>query len=475
MSIRSQVMRGLLTLMLCSLPLLVAQAQSQSVDGDVTAVSGARDTMQTLREERKAAEARDRARLAELSRDADALKEALEDAGAALAVARERRQILETQLQAQSDELSRLEAKRVEQSGDLDAVFSAVAGIGGELRDELSQSWLTLGGEAQLPSRLSRSDILDVGQIESLADSLMTLTRETARVTEFNADVAGADGQRREQAVVRIGGQLAASNGQLLERSGDEGRLVVTGHTPRAVAERLVAFQQGSSEVVPFDPVNGRVLQAMAQQPTLWQRFQQGGVVGYVVVALGAIGLLVALVQYLYLLRITLTQRRQLADLGQLRDDNPLGRVLKRFQAFGAEHVPEALEARLDEAMLAEQPRIERGQALVKMLAAIAPLLGLLGTVTGMIVTFQAITVFGTGDPQLMAGGISQALVTTVLGLITAVPLLFAHTALTSRSRALISSMEGRASAVLADRLVADVTSSAAPLTGAKRHADALA
>ena len=255
MSIRSQVMRGLLTLMLCSLPLLVAQAQSQSVDGDVTAVSGARDTMQTLREERKAAEARDRARLAELSRDADALKEALEDAGAALAVARERRQAdLETQLQAQSDELSRLEAKRVEQSGDLDAVFSAVAGIGGELRDELSQSWLTLGGEAQLPSRLSRSDILDVGEIESLADSLMTLTRETARVTEFNADVAGADGQRREQAVVRIGALLAASNGQLLERSGDEGRLVVTGHTPRAVAERLAAFQQGSSEVVPLIP-----------------------------------------------------------------------------------------------------------------------------------------------------------------------------------------------------------------------------
>ncbi|MGO2135047.1 MAG: MotA/TolQ/ExbB proton channel family protein, partial [Marinobacter sp.] len=199
------------------------------------------------------------------------------------------------------------------------------------------------------------------------------------------------------------------------------------------------------------------------------------GAVGYVVVALGALGLLVALVQYAYLLRTTLTQRRQLVDLERLRDDNPLGRVLRRFHAFGAEHVPEALEARLDEAMLAEQPRLERGQALVKMLAAVAPLLGLLGTVTGMIVTFQSITVFGTGDPQLMAGGISQALVTTVLGLITAVPLLFAHTALASRSRALIGSMEGRASAVLADRLVADCLSSATPLTGAKRHADALA
>jgi len=119
---------------------------------------------------------------------------------------------------------------------------------------------------------------------------------------------------------------------------------------------------------------------------------------------------------------------------------------------------PEALEARLDEAVLAELPKIERGQPIVKLLAAIAPLLGLLGTVTGMIVTFQAITVFGTGDPQLMAGGISQALVTTVLGLVTAVPLLFAQTALSSRSRFITQVIEGEASATLADHLEAQST-----------------
>lgn len=473
MSVHWRVTRGLLALLLCGLPVLGAQAQS--VDGETQVAFDTDGALQTLREARQAAEARDRARLAELSGDGEALEEALADAKTALAAARERRQTLEAQQQTQREALNELETGRAQQGGDLDAVFSAVAGVGGELRDELSLSWLTLGGEAQLPPRLGRSDILDVGQIESLADSLMTLTRETARVAEFDAPVAGADGQRHEQPVVRIGALLAASDGQLLERSGDEGRLVVAGHTPRVVAERLVAFQRGSSDVVSIDPTDGRVLQAMAQQPTLWQRFQQGGVVGYVVVALGALGLLVALLQYAYLLRITLTQRRQLADLERLRDDNPLGRVLKRFHAYGVEHVPEALEARLDEAMLAEQPRLERGQALVKMLAAVAPLLGLLGTVTGMIVTFQSITVFGTGDPQLMAGGISQALVTTVLGLVTAVPLLFAHTALASRSRALIGAMEGRASAVLADRLEGERLASTTSLTATKRHADALA
>ncbi|HSH49059.1 MAG TPA: MotA/TolQ/ExbB proton channel family protein [Halomonas sp.] len=471
MSVHLKALGGLLALLLCGLAALGAQAQTADAMNQRAVDGGA---LQSLREARRAAEARDQARLAELAGDAEALEEALSDANKALSAARERRQTLEAQQQAQREALDALKSDRAQQGGDLDAVFSVVAGVGGELRDELALSWLTLGGDARLPARLSRSDILDARQIEGLADSLMALTRETARVVEFDAPVAGADGRRHEQPVVRVGALFAATEGQLLERYGSEGRLAVAGHTPPGVADRLAAFQQGSGDVVPIDPIGGRVLQAMAQQPTLWQRFQQGGAVGYVVVALGALGLLVALVQYLYLLRTTLTQRRQLADLERLRDDNPLGRVLKRFQTNGGGHIPEALEARLDEAMLAEQPRLERGQALVKMLAAVAPLLGLLGTVTGMIVTFQSITVFGTGDPQLMAGGISQALVTTVLGLITAVPLLFAHTALTSRSRALIGAMEGHASAVLADRLEAERLASTASSAATARRADAL-
>lgn len=440
MTVQRKALRGLTALLLCGLPLTGVLAQST-------------DEVQGLREARQAAEARDQARLAELADDAEALEATLAEARQSLAEAREQRQQLEAQQQRQQERKNAIDTERAEKGGDLDAVFSAVSGVSGELRDSLSHSWLTLGGEAQLPPRLSDSEILDIRHIEQLADSLMAMTRETARVVVFGAPVAGADGERREQPVLRVGALLGASQGQLLERAGDEGRLVMAEHTPRTVAQQLADFQRGTGDVFPIDPTDGRVLQAMAQQPTLWQRFQQGGVVGYVVVALGALGLLVALIQYLYLLRITVTQRRQLTDLDHLRADNPLGRVLTRFNANGVEHIPEALEARLDEALLAEQPRIERGQALIRMLAAIAPLMGLLGTVTGMIVTFQSITVFGTGDPQLMAGGISQALVTTVLGLITAVPLLFAHTALASRSRSLISSMEGRASAVLADRL----------------------
>ncbi|WP_240724626.1 MotA/TolQ/ExbB proton channel family protein [Halomonas borealis] len=461
------VMRAALAgLWLAGAPLL-AQAQSAAVPDDAAPLS-------TLRAEREAAEARDNARLAELVDDRQALEAALAEAQEALAGVRERRDELDARQQSQREALDALNARRQEQGGDLQAVFDEVAGVSGELRDDLADSWLTLGGDAELPPRLEADGIPDADQVAGLADSLMALTRETGRVVELEAPVAGADGEVAEQSLIRLGDlQAATANGRLLARSGDAERLVVLPKTPNAVAERLTAFQQGQGDRLAFDPADGQVIDAMAQTPNLWERFQQGGAVGYVVVALGLAGLLVALGQYLYLARVTVRLRRQLGDLERLRDDNPLGRVLQRFHALGPGHAPEALEARLDEALLAEQPRLERGQGMVKMLAAVAPLLGLLGTVTGMIVTFQSITVFGTGDPQLMAGGISQALVTTVLGLITAVPLLFAQTALSSRSRSLIGILEGRASAVLADTLEAGGDAASAQMT--PRHADALA
>lgn len=414
------------------------------------------EALTTLREARETAEARDRQRLAGLVEDSEALDEALTQAQAELSEQQQRREALEAKQQELKSALDELNAQRNAEGSDLDGVFSTVVGESGELRDELGHSWLTLGQESVLPARLDNDDILTAQQIESVSDSLMQLTAATARVERLEAPVAGGDGVIEQQTVIRVGDMLAFSQGKLLERVGEEGQLAVIDHTPAEVSKTLTDFADGNGVVVPVDPADGRVLEALGQQPTLWERFQQGGAVGWVIVALGAVGLLIAVIQYFYLARVSITLRRQMANIDELRNDNPLGRVLQRFNALGEGHVPEALEARLDEAMLAEQPRIERGQALVKMVAAVAPLLGLLGTVTGMIVTFQSITVFGTGDPQLMAGGISQALVTTVLGLIIAVPLLFAHTALSSRSRSLIGTMEGRASAILADRLEQD-------------------
>jgi biopolymer transport protein ExbB len=412
------------------------------------------DPLATLRAEREAAEARDAARLADLVEDREALQTVLEEAREAHAEAEARFAALEEQQAQQQAIHETLEARQAEQGDELTAVLDTLARHSGELRDDLAESWVTVNGPA-LPPRLDDAEVLRPEHLEGLGDALMALTAETGRIVAFEAPVAGGDGRVSSREVVRLGDLIAFSDGQLLERGAEEGVLSTAARTPAEVSELLAAFQAGEGERLALDPTRGEVINALAQRPSLMERFHQGGAVGYVVVGLGVIGLLVALVQYAYLLRMSLAMRRQRRDLGRLREDNPLGRVLLRFQSLadGDDPVPEALEARLDEAVLAELPRLERGQPLVKLLAAVAPLLGLLGTVTGMIVTFQAITVFGTGDPQLMAGGISQALVTTVLGLITAVPPLFAHTVLAGRSRHLTGVMEGQASAALAEQL----------------------
>ncbi|MFB9146284.1 DUF3450 family protein [Halomonas alkalicola] len=358
-----------------------------------------------------------------------------------------------------------------EDGGDAE-LLARVDRQAGELRDGLAESWLRLGSGLELPARPSQ----EASGIEASAELLRGLeawTAESGRWRRFEAPVADLAGHIAPREVARLGDLMAFGGGDLLRRgtaeNGDIPRLAVVEGLSAEQRARLAAAWSGG-EALLLDPTAGRLLDALSAQPTLVERFHQGGAVGYVVVTLGGLGLFAALLQYTYLLGVTLRLRRQCRTPERLRDDNPLGRVLARFEALPDGLPPEALEARLDEALLAELPRLERGQGLVKLLAAVAPLLGLLGTVTGMIVTFQAITVFGTGDPQLMAGGISQALVTTVLGLITAVPLLFAHTALVSRSRRLVGLLEGHASATLADHLEAH----SAPAKASSRESHAL-
>ncbi|WNL40806.1 MotA/TolQ/ExbB proton channel family protein [Halomonas sp. PAMB 3264] len=409
----------------------------------------------SLSEAREAAEARDHARLEGFLNDQQALEQALADARAANADALARREALAEQQEAQTERGNALASRQGEQGEELSSLLSTLARQSDEVRNELgAQSLLTLGA-AELPPRLDSVDVLERAQLERVVDSLARLSVATGQAERVRLPVADAGGNIEERDVVRLGDFAAFTDTALLRVSEEDGSVSTLPRTPSEIERVLGEYYRGDSREFAIDPSQGSVLTALTQQPSLWERFQQGGYVGYVVVVLGVIGLLVALAQYLYLWVVSARVNRQRRSLDNLKDNNPLGRVLHRFKDMDKHQTPEALEARLDEAVLAELPRIERGQPMVKLLAAIAPLLGLLGTVSGMIVTFQAITVFGTGDPQLMAGGISQALVTTVLGLVTAVPLLFAQTALSSRSRYLTQVIEGEASATLADHLEA--------------------
>ncbi|MBT2774573.1 MotA/TolQ/ExbB proton channel family protein [Halomonas sp. ISL-60] len=407
----------------------------------------------SLREAREAAEARDQQRLMSFLDDQQALQAALEQARAEHEEALQQHETLEAQQAEQTEQASALSERQAEQGEALSGLLANLARHSSEIRNALGEQSLLTLEEGSLPPRLDEVEVLERHQLEGVVDHLAALTARSGRAERLSMPVADANGEVATRELLRLGDFAAFTESELLERGEGDGNLVVLARTPNAIGGLLADYYQGESNVMAVDPTQGSVLEALAQQPSLWERFQQGGYVGYVVVALGILGMIIGLGQYLYLVLVSLRVKRQRQSPDQLQDNNPLGRVLLRFEGMDKHQTPEALEARLDEAVLAELPKLERSQPMVKLLAAIAPLLGLLGTVTGMIVTFQAITVFGTGDPQLMAGGISQALVTTVLGLITAVPLLFVQTALAGRSRYLTHVIEGQASATLADHL----------------------
>ncbi|MCH4810288.1 MotA/TolQ/ExbB proton channel family protein [Halomonas neptunia] len=411
------------------------------------------DSATSLREAREAAQARDQQRLMGFLDDQQALASALEQARAENEEAQQQSQALQAQQEEQTNQASELSERQAEQGEALSSLLANLTRHSSEVRNALGEESLLTLEEVSLPPRLDEVEVLERSQLEVVVDRLATLTARTGRAERLTLPVADANGEVSPREIVRLGDFAAFTESELLQRGEGENSLAVLPRTPAEISASLAAYYQGESSVFAVDPTQGSVLEALAQQPSLWERFQQGGYVGYVVVALGILGMIIGLGQYLYLVLVSLRVKRQRNALDHLQANNPLGRVLLRFEGMDKHQTPEALEARLDEAVLAELPKLERSQPMVKLLAAIAPLLGLLGTVTGMIVTFQAITVFGTGDPQLMAGGISQALVTTVLGLITAVPLLFVQTALAGRSRYLTHVIEGQASATLADHL----------------------
>lgn len=200
---------------------------------------------------------------------------------------------------------------------------------------------------------------------------------------------------------------------------------------------------------VPVDPTRGSLLGMLARTPDIRERIEQGGKVGYLTIAVGIIGLLITFYRSAYLLDIRARVLNQMKNSEKPADNNPLGRIMLSVENVAADD-EETVQYKLDEAILKEIPRLEYGHTIIKLFAAIAPMLGLLGTVTGMIKTFEAISLFGGGDPKLMAAGISEALVNTVLGLMVAVPLLFGHNVVTALAKALIQRLDEQSAGILA-------------------------
>ncbi|WP_372832536.1 MotA/TolQ/ExbB proton channel family protein [Pontibacterium sp.] len=348
--------------------------------------------------------------------------------------------------------LAEMEALIQQRAGQLGEVFGVAKEEADELRSLLEDSLSSAdnpGRAAQLAFAESKR-IPTLKELETLWYQLQLEMIASGEISRFDAPVVTEAGNAVSQPVVRFGLFAAATEqGEFLNWDVNQQVLAVLPTQPEGGLAQLSGYLQGVSNEVRVDPTRGQLFMLLDREPKLMERVHQGGEVGYLILGLGALGLLVALLQMMNMLVDEMKVRTQLRRADHLSQSNALGRVLLTVSDMQLSQ--EQRELKVDEAILKELPRIERGQSFVKLLAAVAPLLGLLGTVIGMIATFQSITLFGTSDPKLMAGGISQALITTVLGLVVAIPLLFCHGFLAARGRRLTQILQEKSLGMLAE------------------------
>ena len=344
-----------------------------------------------------------------------------------------------------------------ERLGALKELFGVLQTVAGDTQGRFSASLTNL----EYPDRnqflvelggkmAGASSLASIEDIERLWGMLQQEIYESGRVVRFNHLVTKADGHQEEMEVVRIAAfNLASENGYL--EYNDDGTISELVRQPDGrYAGTASDMMDADSGAVDFglDVTRGGILGLLVESPTLRDRIEQGGIVGYCIIALGIIGLIIALLRWVALTgdsrKVSAQLKREAAST-----DNPLGRVLAAYESNkGAD--TETMELKLSEAALKEMPSLTKGLLFIKVVAAVAPLMGLLGTVTGMIKTFQVITLYGAGDPKMMAGGISQALMTTVLGLCVAIPMVLLHTVVSGQSRKIVNILQSQSAGLVA-------------------------
>jgi len=352
---------------------------------------------------------------------------------------RKRSEQLRTLFDGNEKLLTELEAELKRQTGDLGEVFGTVRQSAKDLAALVKDSLVSAqfsGRAAWLQSLGESKKLPAIGDLERLWHLVQQETVESGRVVRFQASVIDTDGRASVQEVVRVGLFNALAQGNYLRYQAETGRFVVLARQPDQLS-----LGGGMDKHPALDPTRGMLLSLLVETPDLAERIHQGGIVGYVILVMGLFGLIIVIIRLIYLILTGRSIRHQLNNPASPSSKNPLGRILE-VASQNADTDQGNLELQIDEAILRELPHLTRGESLLKLLASVAPLLGLLGTVVGMIATFQAITLFGTGDPKMMADGISQALVTTALGLIVAIPLLFMHSLISSRSQALVQILD---------------------------------
>ncbi|MBW2271633.1 MAG: MotA/TolQ/ExbB proton channel family protein [Deltaproteobacteria bacterium] len=381
----------------------------------------------------------------------------LQEARATQASEEQRSENLERSFEDNELRLAELEELLASRLGNLGELFGVVRQVAGDTSGQVENSLISsqVSGREEFLGRLGQSKALpSIESLERLWAVLLEEMTESSKVTRYTAPVISVDGSESERQVTRVGVFNAVADGAYLKWSPERGRLAELGRQPAAkYLDTTAELESATGGFVNFalDPARGAILALLIQAPSFQERIEFGGVVGYTIIVLGALTLLLGMVRMLALVWVSTRVKLQRRNPGE-PGANPLGRVLAIY-ADGRSLDTEALELKMEEQILHESTKLERFLWMIKVVAAVAPLMGLLGTVTGMIRTFQAITLFGTGDPKMMAGGISEALVTTMLGLCAAIPLVLLHSWLSSLSKGVIDVLEEQSAGLMAKQV----------------------
>jgi biopolymer transport protein ExbB len=372
-----------------------------------------------------------------------------------------RSKALSAQFDANEKKLTELQSLLDAKGGNLGELFGVTRQVANDVSSVVFNSIVT----AQYPNRdesitkMSKAKSLpSIEQLEALWFEMQREATETGRVVKFKTKVVTPKGEPEDAEVVRIGGFIASTDGDFLTYLPGVKSLAILSRQPehhlRSLASDVQDAKSGYVEGV-VDPSRGALLALYVQRPNVIERIQKGQEVGYVIIIVGVIGLLLSLYQFLFLTKTRAAIKSQLERLDSPTTDNPLGRVLASFKGDTAkvDENAEVVELRISEAVLREVPPLERFQSFLRLAVAAGPLLGLIGTVIGMIITFQSITESGSSDPKLMAAGIGQAMIATVLGLGIAIPLLFINAGLTAMSRQIVQILDEQSTGLLAERL----------------------
>jgi len=365
---------------------------------------------------------------------------------------------LEALFNSNQEQIVLARAQLDERLGALKELFGVLQTVSGDAQGRFNTSLTNIqfpdreGFLVMLGSKMAgASSLASIDEIEKLWFELQREVSQSGKIVKFPQEITKADGEVITTDVVRVGTFNVVYDGGYL-RVTDSGSVAELQRQPEQsrYTGSTADMVNATSGPVTFgiDGTRGGILALLVESPTITDRINQGGIVGYCIIGLGIFGLLIAFVRWIGLSSAARKVNAQLKS-DTASTDNPLGRVLAAYEA-NPNADTETIELKLSEAALKEMPGLTKGLLFIKVISVVAPLMGLLGTVTGMIKTFQVITLFGAGDPKMMAGGISQALMTTVLGLVVAIPMVLIHTLVSGQSRKIINILQSQSAGIVA-------------------------